>query len=91
MYNEKDDQIFIRLNNAEEPTEFLLDYQPMAMIASGYITKNQVRETVETGLELESERRKKAFVTHHPELVMTVDVRIDVVLRIIDEVKMLVF
>lgn len=91
MYNEKDDQIFIKLDGNENPTEFLLTKQPLLMLRANFVTKDQLRETVEIGIQIESEKYIRIFELEHLDLAMAVEVRIDVILRIVENVEAIIF
>ena len=91
MYNEKDDQIFIRLEPNTNPVEFLLTKQPLRMIQANYVNKAEVRKTVENGLPLESEKYYMTFERTELGLAITVSVQIDGILRIIENVEAFIF
>lgn len=75
MYNEKDDQIFNQLDANKEPVEFLIDKQPLEFIRAGIVTKDEIRETVEDGVQ-EDNIYAKTFVMQDYIIAMTVFVRI---------------
>lgn len=87
MYNKKDDQLFIKLNSDGEPVEFLIETQPLELIRAGIVSKQEIRETVETGRQDIVETYSKAFEMQGYNVVMNVYVRIDEFLRIIENVE----
>lgn len=87
VYNEKDDQLFIKLKPDEEPIEFLLGQQPLEMIRAGVATKQEIRETVEIGGQDVVNTYSKAFTMQGYNLIMNVYVQIDGFLRIIENVE----
>jgi len=92
VYNdEKDDQLFIKLNPDKDPIEFLLEKQPLEMIRSGILTREEIRETVETGFLDVPSTYSKAFKMRNYNIVMNVFVRIDDYFRVIENVEKVYF
>lgn len=91
MYNEKDDQIFIKLPKDEQLTEFLLDKQPLEFIRAGIVTKDEIRETVENGRQDKPDVYAKVFAMQDYNIAMNVTVKIDGFFRIIENVEKLYF
>lgn len=84
---EKDEQIFIKLESDQEPVEFLLTKQPLNMIRGGFVTKNDIRNTIEMGSSYVENEYIYGFELSELALFVTVTVRIDNFLRIIDNVE----
>ena len=91
MYNERNDQLYIRVNPSEQPLEFLLAEQPLEMIRANIITKDEIRATVETGMQNENEIYAKTFVMDGFSIVMNGFVRVDEYLKIVEKVEKLYF
>jgi hypothetical protein len=91
VYNEKDDQIFIRLKSDEEPIEFLIADQPLEMIRANVTTKEEIRETVEIGRQDTPNLYAKSFSMQGYSVAMTVFVKVDGFLRIIENVEKLYY
>ena len=91
MYNEKDDQIFIQLEPNTDPVEFLLTKQPLLMIQAKFVNKSETRETVESGLQPESETYYMTFERPKLGLAITLTVQIDAMLRSVENVEALIF
>ena len=91
MYNERDDQLYIRANPSEEPLEFLLAEQPLEMIRANIITKDEIRATVETGRQDTPNLYAKLFSMQGYSIAMNVFVQIDGFLRIVENVEKLYF
>ena len=91
VYNEKDDQIFIQLEANVDPVEFLLTKQPLKMIQAKFVNKEEVRKTVENRLQPEIEKYYMTFERTELGLAITVSVKIDDVLRIVENVEALIF
>lgn len=84
---DRDDQIFIQLNPNEEPVEFLLSKQPLNMIRGEFVTKNDIRNAIEIGASYIENEYIYGYEIGELELFVTVTVRIDNFLRIIDNVE----
>ena len=82
-----DSQIFIRINPVEDPIEFLLTTQPMEMIKGGFVTKDDIRNTVETGQSYSKDEYMKAFPVENVSVVINISVDIDPILRTIEKVE----
>lgn|GEM_PF-2517839 len=92
MYNnEKSDQLFIRLDPKKDPIEFLLDRQPLEMIRASILTKEEIRQTIETGFLDVPSTYSKAFKMPNYDIVMNVFVRIDDYLRVIEKIEKVYF
>lgn len=90
VYNEKDDQIFIKLDSNEEPVEFLIAKQPLEFIRAEILTKDEIRETVETGFYSEGVY-SKSFGMQEFSIAMNVFITIDDFLRIVTNVEKLYY
>lgn len=87
-----DSQIFIREADHEEPIEYLLTKQPMEMIQSNFVTKEQIREVIELGKSYQiKDVFSLVFWVESTSLVIVVEVHIDRILRTIEKVEKSVF
>jgi len=84
---EQDDQIFININPDKEPVEFLLTTQPLAMIRGGFTTKKDIKQAVEAGSSYVVDEYIHGVELTDLGLFVTLDVRIDSFLKIIDNVE----
>ncbi len=90
MYNENNEQIFIKIDPDKEAVEFLLAAQAIEMIRAKIVTKDEIRATVESGRQ-DNTNYSKTFVMPNYNVAMTVFVRVDGFLRIIENVEKLYF
>lgn len=91
MYNENDDQLFIKIEADKDPVEFFLASQVMEMLRATIVTKDEIRATVETGRQDEISVFAKTFTMLGYNIAMTVFVRIDGFLRVVEHVEKLYF
>lgn len=83
-----DSQIFIRIDPGEDPIEFLLITQPMEMIKGGFVTKDDIRNTVEIGKTYDLPNLYSiASTVEGLEIVVTFEVRIDTILQTIENIE----
>lgn len=81
-------QIFIQIYADKDPVEFLLTKQPLDMIKGGFVTKDDIRNTVEMGKTYDApDIYSLAFIVEDLEIVVTLEVRIDPVLYTIENVE----
>ena len=79
-----DSQIFIRIYPDKDPIEFLLTKQPLEMIKGGFVTKEDIRNTVEAGKTYDApDLFSIAVIVEDLEIVVTFEVWVDIVLRTI--------
>ena len=86
-YNEKDDQIFIKMDPDQDAVEFLLSDKVLEFLRAKIVTKDEIRVTVETGLFNDSEMYSKTFIMDGFSILMNVFVYVDEYLRIINKVE----
>ena len=86
-----DSQIFFQLEPNKEPVEYLLDRQALNMIKGNHVTKDEIKDVVETGSTYIVDEYGKAYRDLSLSLVITITVRIDPVLRIVDNVEKHIF
>lgn len=86
MYNENDDQLFIKLDPDQDPIEFLVAEQPLELIRANIVTKDEIRKTVENGFYAEG-AYSKTFTMQGFSVAMNVFVIIDDFLRIVINVE----
>lgn len=84
---EQNDQIFIKIDSNKKPVEFLLTKQPLAMIRGGFTTKDGIREAVEMGRVYTPDEYMHGIQLIDLGLFITLSVRIDRFLKIIDNVE----
>lgn len=87
MYNERNDQLFVKIDPDKDAVEFLLSDQPLEMIRANVVTKQEIRETIETGIQNEQELYAKTFILDGFSIIMNVFVYIDEYLRIVSKVE----
>jgi len=84
---EKDDQIFIKIDSNKDAVEFLLTEQPLAMIQGQFITKDDIRQAVEHGTSYVLDEYIYGTELTDLGLFVTLTVKIDSFLKIIDNVE----
>lgn len=89
--SETEEQIFLKLKSEQDLVEFLLDKQALAMIRAGFITRDEIRQTVETGFRNKNEMYSKTFFLEEHNLGMNVFVYLDEFLRVVNKVEKLYF
>lgn len=85
---DRDDQIFIQIDPNREPVEFLLVDQPLRMIKYGYVTKDDIRRTVESNRSYVDYEYIDVVYLFDKRLTMTYIVNIDIILKIVLNVEM---
>jgi hypothetical protein len=84
---EQYDQIFIRIETNKDTVEFLLAKQPLDMIRGGFVTKDEIRQTVETGNAYIPNEYTLGIELTEFDLFITIAVKIDNVLKIVHTVE----
>lgn len=87
MYNENDEQLFIKIDPDKDSVEFLLMEQPLEMIKAGIVSKFEIREAVEIGRQDVINIYSRAFPMQTYNIVMNVYVQIDKFLQTIESVE----
>ena len=84
---ERDDQIFILIDPEKDPIEYLLVEQPMGMIKGEFVTKEEIRQVVETGSSYNDEEYIKLYMFPEFHVMITIWVQLDHTLQLILKVK----